>query len=103
MRFLMKVNIPVESGNTAAKAGKLGATIQSILADLKPEAVYFTDNNGQRAGFIFFEMKDASEIPTVAEPWFLAFDASIEIHPVMVPEDLAKAGSRIENAVKKYA
>ena len=103
MRFLMKVNIPVESGNAAAKAGKLGATISSILADLKPEAVYFTDNNGQRAGFIFFEMKDASEIPAVAEPWFLAFNASIEIHPVMVPDDLAKAGSGIENAVKKYA
>jgi hypothetical protein len=45
--------MPVESGNVAAKAGKLGATIQSILEDLKPEAVYFTDNNGQRAGFIF--------------------------------------------------
>jgi hypothetical protein len=45
MRFLVKVNIPVESGNAAAKAGKLGSTIQSILADLKPEAVYFTDNN----------------------------------------------------------
>ena len=52
MRFLLKVNIPVESGNAAAKAGKLGATIQSILADLKPEAVYFTATNGQRTGFI---------------------------------------------------
>jgi len=103
MRFLLKVNIPVESGNAAAKAGKLGATIQSILADLKPEAVYFTDNNGQRAGFIFLDMKDASEIPAIAEPWFLAFNASIEIHPVMVPEDLAKAGAAIDHAVKKYA
>ena len=55
MRFLLKVNIPVESGNAAAKAGKLGAIIQSILADLKPEAVYFTDNNGQRAGFLFLD------------------------------------------------
>ena len=53
MRFLLKVNIPVESGNAAAKAGKLGATIQAILADLKPEAVYFTDNNGHRSGFLF--------------------------------------------------
>jgi hypothetical protein len=61
MRFLLKVNIPVESGNAAAKAGKLGATIQSILADLKPEAVYFTDNNGQRTAFIFLEMQDASQ------------------------------------------
>jgi hypothetical protein len=103
MRFLLKVNIPVESGNAAAKAGKLGVIIQSILAELKPEAAYFTDNNGQRSGFIFFEMKDASEIPAIAEPWFLAFNASIELHPVMVPDDLASASDTIENAVKKYA
>jgi hypothetical protein len=32
----------------------------------------------------------------------LAFNASIENHPVMTPDDLAKAGSAIENAVKKY-
>ena len=103
MRFLLKVNIPVESGNAAAKAGKLGATIQSILADLKPEAVYFTDDSGQRTAFIFLEMQDASQIPAIAEPWFLAFNASIEIHPVMVPDDLAKASGAIDNAVKKYA
>ena len=102
MRFLLKVNIPVESGNAAAKAGKLGATIQAILADLKPEAVYFADNDGQRTAFIFLEMHDASQIPAIAEPWMLAFNAGIEIHPVMIPEDLAKAGSAIENAVKKY-
>jgi hypothetical protein len=103
MRFLLKVNIPVESGNAAAKTGKLGTTIQSILADLKPEASYFTDNNGQRAGFIVFEMQDASQIPAIAEPWFLAFNASIEIHPVMVPDDLAKASGAIKKAVKAYA
>ena len=39
----------------------------------------------------------------MAEPWFLAFNASVEIHPVMIPDDLAKAGGAIENAVKKYA
>jgi hypothetical protein len=102
MRFLLKVNIPVESGNAAAKAGKLGATIQAILADLKPEAVYFTDNNGQRTAFIFLDMQDASQIPAIAEPWMLAFNAGMEIHPVMIPEDLTKAGNAIENAVKKY-
>jgi hypothetical protein len=102
MRFLVKVNIPVESGNAAAKAGKLGTTIQSIIADLKPEAVYFMDDNGQRTAYLFLEMHDASQIPAIAEPWFLAFNASIEIHPVMVPDDLVKAGSAIEAAVKKY-
>jgi hypothetical protein len=103
MRFLLKVNIPVESGNAAAKAGKLGATIQAILADLKPEAVYFTDNNGQRSGYLFLDLQDASQIPAIAEPWFLAFNASIDIHPVMVPDDLARAASAIDKAVKKYA
>ena len=102
MRFLLKVNIPVEAGNTAAKAGKLGATIQSILAELKAEAAYFTDDSGQRTAFIFLEMQDASQIPAIAEPWFLAFNASIEIHPVMIPADLAKAGPAIEQAVKNY-
>ena len=102
MRFLLKVNIPVETGNAAAKAGRLEGTIQSILADLKPEAVYFTDDKGQRTAFIFLDMQDASQIPAIAEPWFLAFNAHVEIHPVMVPEDLAKAGPAIEQAVKKY-
>ena len=102
MRFLLKVNIPVDAGNAAARAGKLGGTIQSILADLKPEAAYFTDENGQRTAFIILDMQDVSQIPAIAEPWFLAFNAHVEIHPVMVPDDLMKAGPAIEQAVKKY-
>jgi hypothetical protein len=102
MKFLLKVRIPVEAGNAAAKAGKLGETIQSILADLKPEKVYFTDDKGQRTGFIFLDMEEASQIPAIAEPWFLAFNAHVEFHPVMAPEDLMKAGPAIERAVRKY-
>ena len=48
-------------------------------------------------------MQDAFQIPAIAEPWFLAFNAGIEIHPVMVPDDLSKAGGAIEKAVKTYA
>lgn len=103
MRFLVKVNIPVEAGNAAAKAGKLGPTIQSILEELKPEAVYFTETNGQRCALVFLQMEDASQIPAVAEPWFLAFNASVEIHPVMLPEDLERASGAIEQAVTKHA
>ncbi len=102
MRFMLKANIPVEAGNAAARAGKLGTVLQSILADLKPEAAYFTDNNGERTGFIILDMKDASQIPAIAEPWFLALNARVEFKPVMVPEDLMKAGPAIAEAVKKY-
>jgi hypothetical protein len=51
---------------------------------------------------IFFEMEDASWIPAVAESWFLAFNASLECHPVMIPDDLKKATPHIQEAVKKY-
>ena len=103
MRFLVKVNIPVEAGNQAVKAGTLGTTIQAILADVQPEAVYFVDDNGQRTALVFLDMQDASQIPAMVEPWLLAFNARIELHPVMVPEDLMKAGSAVEATVKKYS
>ncbi len=98
----MKVSIPVEAGNEAAKKGSLGKTIESILAEQKPEAAYFTEVNGQRTGLIFLNMQDASQIPALAEPWFLSFNASVEIRPVMIPDDLKKATKDIEKAVKKY-
>lgn len=102
MRFLLKVSIPVEAGNEAAKKGRLSETIAAILAEQKPEAVYFAADNGQRTGFIFLDIQDASQIPAVAEPWFLSFNASVELHPVMVLDDLKKATPNIAQAVKKY-
>jgi hypothetical protein len=103
MRMLLRVSIPVETGNAAAKDGTLGSTIEGILADLKPEAAYFfADDCGQRSGSIVFDMKDASQIPSVAEPWFLAFNAKVSLRPVMNPQDLAKAGPSIGKAAKRY-
>jgi hypothetical protein len=46
---------------------------------------------------------DPSRIPALAEPCFLAFNASLELHPAMTADDLAKAGPGIEAAVKKYS
>jgi len=101
--MLLRVSIPVDAGNAAAKAGTLGSTIEQILADLKPEAAYFfADDNGNRSGSIVFDMRDTSEIPAVAEPWFLAFNAKVSLRPIMNPQDLAKAGPSIGKAVKQY-
>jgi hypothetical protein len=103
MRMLLRVSIPVETGNAAAKAGTLGSTIERILADLKPEASYFyADDNGQRCGSIVFDLKDSSQIPAVAEPWFLAFNAKLSMRPVMNPQDLATAAPSIATAAKQY-
>jgi hypothetical protein len=102
MRFLLKVNIPNDAGNAAARAGTLDKTIKTILDEQKPEAVYFTDDRGQRCGYLFIEMADASQIPAFAEPWFLAFNAQIELHPVMTPADLANAAPGIAGAVERF-
>ena len=102
MRMMLKVSLPVDKANAAIKDGSLVPKIQSILADLKPEAAYFTEFDGKRTGLIFFDMKDTSEIPAIAEPWFLAFDAAVEIKAVMNRDDLEKARPGIENAVKNF-
>ena len=102
MRFMVKVEIPVETGNATNKDGSLPKIIESILGDVKPEAAYFTAWNGKRTGFIFLDVQDPSDLPAIAEPGFLAFNASVEITPAMVPEDLQKAGPAIGEAVQKY-
>ncbi|MFZ0558489.1 MAG: DUF3303 family protein [Methylovirgula sp.] len=101
MRFLVKISIPVEAGNAAVKKDGL-KVIQKILEQQKPEAAYFIAEGGRRTGIVIIDLKDASEIPGFAEPWFLALNASIEATPAMVAEDLKKAAPAIEKAVKTY-
>jgi len=103
MRFLIKVSIPVEAGNKLVREGTLGETIGRVLNHLKPEAAYFTADGGKRTGFIVADIKDPHQIPSIAEPWFLAFNASVEFHPAMTPEDLQKAGPDLASAAKTYS
>ncbi len=100
MRFLVKVSIPVEAGNKAAKDGF--KVLQQIVKEQKPEAAYFVAAGGNRTAILILNMDDLSELPKIAEPWFLAFNASIEATPAMVAEDLQKAGPAIDKAVKNY-
>ena len=66
--------------------------MQRILDGLKPEAVYFTEFGGRRTALLVVNVDDPSQIPMLAEPWFLIFNADVEFHIAMTPGDLAKAG-----------
>jgi len=101
MRFLVKVSFPIKAANAAAKKNGL-KVIRQILEQQKPEAAYFIADGGQRTGILIIDIATASDIPAIAEPWFLALNASVEATPVMLPEDLEKAAPAIEAAVKTY-
>ncbi len=97
MRMIMKVSIPVEAGNRGVKDGSLPKTVMGFVEQAKPEASYFTAQDGNRTAFFVFDMKDATMIPSMAEPFFMNLNASIELSPAMNLEDM-KAG--IEKAMK---
>jgi hypothetical protein len=92
MRMIMYVSLPVEPFNAAVKDGSAGTKIKRILDHMKPEAAYFTARHGQRTAVLIVDLADTSKIPALAEPWFLLFNAAIEVQPVMLPQDLAAAG-----------
>ncbi|MDQ3255123.1 MAG: panthothenate synthetase [Acidobacteriota bacterium] len=92
MRILMNIRIPHEPFNTAVREGTAGTTLQRIVEEAKPEAVYFTEQNGARGAVMVVQVNDSSEIPAFCEPWFLNFNADCEFRIAMTPPDLERAG-----------
>lgn len=88
MRMLLKVSIPVDAGNRGIKEGILPKTMMAFVDQWKPEASYFTAENGMRTALFVFDLKDPTLIPSVAEPFFMNLNASIEFKPVMNLEEM---------------
>jgi hypothetical protein len=100
MRMLVDIQLPVEPFNARVKDGTAGRIIQSILAELRPEAAYFTERDGKRGGTLVVDVADPSRFPSISEPFFLHFNATVSFHPCLTPEDLGKAG--LDEIGKKY-
>ena len=100
MRMLLNVRIPHEPFNAYVRDGTIGEVMNRILEETKPEAIYFTEQNGTRGAMIIVNLDEPSQVPAFAEPWFLMFNADCQFRVVMVPEDLKKAG--LENIGSKW-
>lgn len=92
MKMLLDVTLPHQPFNAAVKDGTVGSKLNRILEATKPEAVYFTDQNGQRGAVLIVEMAEASKLPALVEPWILTFQADVALRPFMTPDDLKRAG-----------
>lgn len=100
MRMLLIAKNPLAKFNAGVRDGSAGRVLMQILEELKPEAAYFTEMEGRRTAVLVVDVKDASEIPKYAEPFFLSFESDVEFHPIMSPEDLGRAG--LEALGKKW-
>ena len=98
MRMMMKCSFPVEAGNKGVKDGTLPKTVMGFIEQHRPEASYFFAENGKRTALFFFDLKEPSMIPSVAEPFFTNLHAEITLVPAMNAEDM-KAG--VERANKQ--
>ena len=101
MRMLLRITFPTDRFNAMLKAGMVGPTIQKILADTQPEAVYFGDETeGQRGAIVVVDVPTPAELPRVSEPWYLAFEARVETSVAMTPEEVA--GLDLDGLAKAY-
>jgi hypothetical protein len=101
MKMLLHVEFPHEPFNSLVKSGKAGQLLGKILDATKPEAAYFTEQDGMRGGIFVINVQNAADVPSFAEPFFLQFQANCRFRIVMSPEDLKKAG--LEDLGKKWS
>ncbi len=98
MRMMLKVIVDTEAGNRAIRDNTLGKVIETFTKEAKPEASYFTLQNGQRTAFFFFNHTDNANIPVLAEPLFMQLNAHLEWTPAMNTEELRRGLTALANA-----
>jgi hypothetical protein len=99
--MLLNVTLPHKEFNAALKEGSARSKLTRILEAVKPEAVYFSEQNGRRGAVLIVDVADPSKIPQLAEPWFLAFNADVEFRIAMTVEDLERSG--LESLGKEWS
>lgn len=101
MKMLLTVEMPHEPFNSLVRNGKVGQIIGQILETIKPEVAYFTEQDGKRGAILVVNVQAPSEVPALAEPFFLNFQADCKFRILMSPDDLKKSG--LEALGKKWA
>lgn len=87
MRMLLRTHLDAANGTEAIKSGALQKTIMAFVEKFKPEAVYFTVENGMRSGLYVFDLTESYRMPEVGEPFF-DIGCKVTLTPCMTPDDL---------------
>ena len=96
MRVMVKFTLPAsEETNVRVRDGSIVQTMETILANLQPEAAYFGPTDGKRGGYLILNMEGESELVTKLELFWLELGATIEIFPLSSVDDLRAGLQRL--------
>jgi hypothetical protein len=95
MRFIIRAQIPNEAGNRMMQNPNMMQELESYLQTIKPEATYFFEAGGDRTMVFIVNMDRTDQMAVFAEPLFM-MGAKVEFHPVMLLEDLKRAGESMK-------
>jgi hypothetical protein len=96
MRFIIRAQVPTEAGNRMMKDPSGFKQIESYIQSVKPEASYFFEAGGDRTMVFVVNMDRSDQMAAIAEPLFM-IGAKVEFHPVMLLDDLRKAGESLSH------
>jgi hypothetical protein len=85
---MIRISMDTEASNKVVKEGQIAKLVQQTVELLKPEASYFTSDHGRRTAYFFCDLKESNLLPSIAEPWFQATNALIDVLPAMNSEEL---------------
>jgi len=88
MRTMLKIQMPAVAGNAAIADGSLATIMERLMERIKPEAAYFYPEDGLRSALMVFDMTESSQLPSIVEPLFMGFEATVELTPVMNAQEL---------------
>jgi hypothetical protein len=88
MRMFMKVLMDVDAANRAIKDGTLPEVVEGFAKAANPDGMWFIAQEGKRCMVAVFDLVSTAQIPALAEPFFEAVGAAIELTPAMDAADL---------------
>lgn len=95
MRVLLEIELDTRATNRAIGEGRLPAAMDRVLEELRPEASYFFARDGQRCALLVVDLPDAAAVPAVCEPFWLEFEARIDVRPCMNADELREGLGRL--------
>jgi hypothetical protein len=91
MRMMLKIKIPPDSGNRAARDGSMAKAFQSLKERVNPEAAYFSMEDGMRCAYFFYDAQQLPDCGMFREAGIQALGALVYDAPALTWGDMVQA------------